>query len=899
MADVAISKKPNAGYLSSFSFDSRSGYTFKFKWSFSSNATSTSKADRVQKIRFYYEYKNGADYTGYYSTSTASCSIKIPTDWKTTYLRVTPILYNSKGETICSSRKLTRSFTVAPNPTVSNVSFDYLKKQLTFTVGVSSAITDRPREETFYWVECYRLAQSGTTGIWKESDPVTLCTIDSTSTTSWTKTLTYSDLNLLDENTAYVFKIIANTFSMASDTAQAGIAYLAVTYPPKPQITGDSYTPSSGVELAFKWNKVAVDKNNPSSRIPYQCDSVTAQINYADDIKGIVEDNWSDVGSALVRGDRYFVDKTDITPSLGQRVFFRLRSDYMEHTRYSETYQLKNDGAFYKPSSGSETADKSVIEVTEVNTGSDGESLDVVIGYSADAKYNACELGYSKIQDAWLSTEQPSTYEMIDSYWKDSTSKSTEHNKTSSIKISGLDEATTYYVRARRYLVDDKDNVHSLWSEVKYNDTSYDQTKKIKLTAPSVVAVGKECSFSWSFEDGLTQKTWGLYGVGADGESDYRLTGDTNSLTASTYIFDTAGTYEVYIKSTFETLECYQSDPVTITVAEEPTVAFSTTPASTVTALPFSFTVKSNSTYDTSLQVKIYAYGASLWLPDGVVRQYAGDVVYQATGNNTLTCTLEEGCNLWDGCSYRIEVVGTANSLKSETLTHDFNVAYTSQLTPLTTDNIALTTDTDAKIATITLSNLSDNVTAMIYRNTKDERSQLIASGLKSNESIIDYFAPYAKDKTLSYEVVAKSPLNQYTDAECEYTMDGTTIRFDWNGESVEVPYNLKISDSNDKQFEQQVYLDGTQKGSWGASVVRTASLSTDTIYLKDAEVISKVRELARYQGAVFVRTPLGQAFCANVEVDEISKSYDSPVVAVSFNCTEIDLTDDYKAQKN
>ena len=126
--------------------------------------------------------------------------------------------------------------------------------------------------------------------------------------------------------------------------------------------------------------------------------------------------------------------------------------------------------------------------------------------------------------------------------------------------------------------------------------------------------------------------------------------------------------------------------------------------------------------------------------------------------------------------------------------------------------------------------------------------------------------------------------------------MEGSNLRFDWGGKSVELPYNIEISDANDKQFEQQVYLDGSQKGSWGSSVVRQTTLSTNLIYLTSAEETELVRDLARYQGAVFVRTPLGQAFCANVEVSEISKNYDSKVVAVSFDCTEIDLTSDYMA---
>ena len=895
MADVAITKAPSASYLTAFTFEGRTGCSFKYSWTFSSDATSTSKANRVQSVKFYIEYQSGAFYTDPISTSKTSATITLSTNIYAPYLAVTPVLINSKGETTCTSRKLTKSFFTPPAPTISNVSFDYVDKTLTFTAGVSDAIENMPRLETFYQVECYVTNNGKQETIWS-TGPTTLCGVDSDSTTSWTRTLTYSNVNLDDYTDAYVFVIAVHNWSMASNSSQATRYFMCVTQPPKPTITSDVYNINSGVELFFNWNTVDVDRSNPFSNIPYHCDTVTAQINYADDVKGLVESDWKDVGTALEKGQSYFVDRTDISPSLGQRIFFRLRSSYMEHVNYSEPYQLKNDTAFYKPSSGSETAEASVIEVVAVDTGTDGESLDVIIGYASDATYNACELGYSKDPNAWTSTDQPTTFEMPDSYWKDTTSKSEDHDKTSSIKISGLDEATTYYVRARRYLIDDKDNVHTLWSNIGQNDTSYDQSKKLKLTAPSVVPVGKECGFSWVFDDGLVQEMWGLYAKGAEGESDYRLTGGNNALTATSYIFDEAGTYEVYVKSNFETLECYKSDSVTLTVAEKPTVSFVTKPASTITDLPFSFSVKSNSASDTSLQVKIYASGASLWLPDGIKRQYSGDVVYQASGNNTLTCTLDKGCNLWDGCFYTVEVVGIANELESDPIRAEFSISYASKLDPLTSDNVSLTTDKDEKTATITLSNLADNITGSIYRTTKDGRSQLIKSGLGSGESITDHYAPFAKGKTLSYDVVVQSPYNQYASAECQYTMEGSNLRFDWGGKSVELPYNIEISDANDKQFEQQVYLDGSQKGSWGSSVVRQTTLSTNLIYLTSAEETELVRDLARYQGAVFVRTPLGQAFCANVEVSEISKNYDSKVVAVSFDCTEIDLTSDYMA---
>ena len=56
---------------------------------------------------------------------------------------------------------------------------------------------------------------------------------------------------------------------------------------------------------------------------------------------------------------------------------------------------------------------------------------------------------------------------------------------------------------------------------------------------------------------------------------------------------------------------------------------------------------------------------------------------------------------------------------------------------------------------------------------------------------------------------------------------------------------------------------------------------------------MTAVSALARYAGAVFVRTPDGQAFAANVAVDSVSLSADSRIMGCSMSAAEVD-TDEY-----
>ena len=61
--------------------------------------------------------------------------------------------------------------------------------------------------------------------------------------------------------------------------------------------------------------------------------------------------------------------------------------------------------------------------------------------------------------------------------------------------------------------------------------------------------------------------------------------------------------------------------------------------------------------------------------------------------------------------------------------------------------------------------------------------------------------------------------------------------------------------------------MDGKTRGYWNPGVTRKSGLSTDVVTLDDDETARRVRELANYSGPVFMRTPTGDAYQANVDV--------------------------------
>ena len=101
--------------------------------------------------------------------------------------------------------------------------------------------------------------------------------------------------------------------------------------------------------------------------------------------------------------------------------------------------------------------------------------------------------------------------------------------------------------------------------------------------------------------------------------------------------------------------------------------------------------------------------------------------------------------------------------------------------------------------------------------------------------------------------------------------------------------------DSWSKDFEQRAHLDGERVGFWNAGASRSASLSTDMVKFSSKADQALVRDLATYAGPVFVRLPNGCAYQANVDVGGMDESYNSSVVPVSFNASQVMLTDAFR----
>jgi len=179
-----------------------------------------------------------------------------------------------------------------------------------------------------------------------------------------------------------------------------------------------------------------------------------------------------------------------------------------------------------------------------------------------------------------------------------------------------------------------------------------------------------------------------------------------------------------------------------------------------------------------------------------------------------------------------------------------------------------------------------------IYRLTGDG-AVLIGESFPLTCTTTDEYAPFGEDMTLNYRVALRTIDGDVSFADFEYVQDSSHLRFDWATGFVEYPYNLSIGDSYKKDVEFRSHLDGGIDGYWNQNIERQAKLSTDLIWIEQQDVIDKTRELARYAGPVYVRTPEGTAYEADVQVTDMSGT-DNIIMAVAIDATEVDVTAEF-----
>lgn len=109
----------------------------------------------------------------------------------------------------------------------------------------------------------------------------------------------------------------------------------------------------------------------------------------------------------------------------------------------------------------------------------------------------------------------------------------------------------------------------------------------------------------------------------------------------------------------------------------------------------------------------------------------------------------------------------------------------------------------------------------------------------------------------------------------------------DFDGQRVFLLYEVDISNSWSKDFQETRYLGGSIQGDWNPGVSKTGSINVTTVSDYDQDTIRLMHRLADYPGICHVRSKDGASYSADVQVNETYEYTRAP----RFNKYDLSIT--------
>lgn len=599
----------------------------------------------------------------------------------------------------------------------------------------------------------------------------------------------------------------------------------------------------------------------------------------------------------------------DLLPDRGKRTWVRVKSwhdiEGIFYT-YSEPYEVS---ALF---TSAPTPTDDLIAVLDAGQGSTGSSYRVTCAWDADGTDDATgtQLSWSQEPDAWESTDPPETFEFAESDGP-VTVGSTTYRGSRTLVVKGLDEGEPAYIRARRY-TDDSDGNRTygpLSAALCVVPTV--APSDVVLAAPAYAARGAGIQFTWAYGGGGTQRAWQLVdaptgAVIAEGSDSF----GSATVPAQRYsAFLSSGALSAYVRvSTGGVLVA--SEPRSVAIADPPEVSVGS--IADLAAQPLSVPL-SCSAPGCSATVTVTALGATRPTPAGTDMQPAGDAVWSGTvdpvwsasaGAYSATVELPAGLRLLDGGRYAVEATATdrATGMRSEAARAEFSVDW-ARKAPLPGDvqlEAYVEVGGDGKptracaISLVPPEDGAEGDVYDVYRLTH-EGAALIGEGYPTECGLVDSYAAFGEAST-SYRVACRTPDGDVAWADFDYQLDGACLRLDFQGARhgwCELPYNLSLKDSYAKSYSGRMHMDGSRGGGWDEGAERTSSFATDVMRIADPQTVAALYDMAQTAGPVFVRTPAGAAFEADVQMRDAAVD-SAGVLSCSLSVTECGLTGEF-----
>lgn len=852
------------------------------------------------------------------------------------YVTVKVKARNSRGSS--AGVKATRNFTAPRKPSISAFSFNNETGNVSATITTNAGADYQERHDTKYKVEIYNSVTGKTT------------TPTDTSSTSTSVSVSggYSGYQGLTDD-QYV-KVTVSAFARGYAGDSESVSKSCYISAPTKASIGELSQKSDRCAVNISMPK---KKAHPITgvRLQYLANTTYAK---ASDIPA--SPGWTDYGvqdnsdcTALV------IDKETIAPDAGKHSWIRVKTWNWDESvpslvRYSDPKLV----SVYESTEATAADDK--ITILSAIAGKNGTSIKVQLGWTNDGN-TGTELSWSDEEDTWKSTEQPEdfTFTWTDgSHTSGGTTyygsalvtikglePSTKYWIHARRYLEG-ENSTTYSAAAIKTCVT---------SNTSLDADQIDET--VVASCSGVVPKGESLQVYWAFSSNNIQKKWQIISTAGK----VILEGEGSTATAQipadrleAAVSGGVVTFKVYATADSEPAE---SNALSVRIAEKPTLSVSA--SDTLAAQPIGFTATVSK--PCSLMVIVSSQGAAGQFPVGMQRQTAGDTIYSgilqpewefyaltedeepvvgktyytrsgagteespyvytvveepSAGSMstyyedispTAVITLPSGLDFWDLGRYTLSVtaIDKDTGLRSEPSETEVLVGWTNKaVVPF--DNVTVTpvdaTDdsgqriraADIVLTAPTGSQQTDVYD--IYRLTGDG-AVLIGEGFPLSFTARDLYAPFGDRMTQHYRIALRTADGDVNFSDIEYVADADYLKLDWDGHSIDLPYSVTVGDAYEKSVTIRQHMDGSVDGYWNRNILRKGKLHTDVIKLIQQNEIDLVRQLARYPGAVFVRTPDGCAYEADVQVSDLSTK-NSAVLSIALDATEIGLTDEF-----
>lgn len=575
-----------------------------------------------------------------------------------------------------------------------------------------------------------------------------------------------------------------------------------------------------------------------------------------------------------------------------------------------------------EPQMTSDRVWKGVLSAPTINVvQSDIESTAIVTWEWTNTSVTGAEVSWSDHEDAWDSTDEPETFVV-------------NNSRASRLSVSGLETGIDLYFRVRLMQTVGDDTSYGLYSDTFVLNLASAPAVPVLEMSSQVIDPAGEAIASWVYistdntmqahatitEVDTTTTPWTYTPI-------LQVDEEQTAVIRPSDLEWAVGDYQLAVKVESASGRWSEySDPVPVSVREPLTCSI--TQASLVSRtetidgttyiypyalaeMPMTVTVTGAGTAgQTVLTLKRKADYVITRPDETELVGHADEVICQHvyTGEAQQTINISEVMGkLNDGATYYIEATVTDDLGRqaSDRYPNDdpddyFKIIWDEQaIMPEATAEII-----DDEYAKLTITKPQDWVAGDvvdIYRMTSD-RPQLIAEDIAMDDDPVEYVDPFPTlGEYGGYRFVYKTANGDSTlDADDNFAWltvpavcESQEAIVDFNGERIHLPYNLKVSNTWGKEFQETRYLGGHITGDWMAGVSRTGSIDTVTVPLQDPALFRSIRRLAEYIEPCHVRTLDGSVLVCNVDVDD-DFGYDTAgkIQSVKLDFTRVDPVD-------